>query len=404
MSHNSPLGLDADELVACVSCGLCLPHCPTYRVSGREAASPRGRITAMRAVETGTAPIDAAFLDIIDSCVQCLGCEPACPSSVPFAHLIEGTRAALARHPARARRRRALDRLLFARVVTWPRALRLAGWALLLARELHLAPRRLLDRAPAPTAQTLRCRHAIGVGGAPEAWLFTGCVMDAWMREVHLAAATLGAAVGVRLARPDRGGECCGALALHAGLRHDARVLAERVIGSMPGDAPIVVDSAGCGAALKDYGDLVGTDAARAFAARVVDVHEWLAQQPPLPVVPTGRRVVVQDPCHLRHVQRAHGAVRRVLSEAYELVEIDDDGLCCGAGGAYSLAQPGLSGQILERKATAIRAAGGGSDVVVASANPGCAIQLRTAGFSVAHPVELLADALDRTSDRPGEQ
>jgi glycolate oxidase iron-sulfur subunit len=394
-----PLGLDADELVACVSCGLCLPHCPTYRVSGREAASPRGRITAMRAVEAGVAPIDAAFNEVIDTCVQCLGCEAACPSSVPFSRLIEDTRTALADHPTRSRRRRMVDRFVFVRVVRWPLVLRTVGWVLCIAQRLGLVPRRLRSSLPTMTAATLRYRHATDVGGSPDAWLFTGCVMDAWMRDVHLAATTLGVATGTRFARPSRGGECCGALALHSGLRDDARRLARRVMGSMPGDAPIVVDSAGCGAALKGYGALVGTEAARAFAARVVDVHEWLLHQAPLPLFDTGKRVVVQDPCHLRHVQHAHGAVRTVLGAAYGLIEIPDDGLCCGAGGAYSIQQPEISREIAARKARTIVAAAAAAglprdDIVIASANPGCAIQLRGAGFVVAHPVELLAAAL----------
>lgn len=404
MTARGPLGLDADELVACVSCGLCLPHCPTYRVSGREAASPRGRITAMRAVEAATAPIDETFLEVIDSCVQCLGCEAACPSSVPFAHLIEDTRAALAEHPARPRLRRWIDRFIFGRVVAWPIVLRIGGWLLFIAQRLRLIPRRFRASLPSLTPTALRRRHTIGVGGSPDAWLFTGCVMDAWMRDVHVAAATVGLATGARMARPARGGECCGALALHAGYRADARRLAERVIASMPGTAPVVVDSAGCGAALKDYGTLVGTDSARAFAARVVDVHEWLAQPRALPLIRTDQPVIVQDPCHLRHVQRTHGAVRTVLGAAYELIEIPDDGLCCGAGGAYSMQQPGTARQIAQRKAESISAAAAAAgirhdDIVVASANPGCAMQLRSCGFVVAHPVELLAAALDAAEE-----
>src|SRR5207244_2868672 len=166
------LNVDADELAACVSCGLCLPHCPTYRVTGDESASPRGRIAAMRKVEAGL-PLEGSFTEFMDLCVQCRGCEAACPSSVPFGRLVEG-------------------------------------------------------------------------------------VMDAWQRSTHAAALRVIEATGTGVALPGDGGDCCGALHVHAGLADGARALARRVMRSMPGDAPIIVDSAGCGAALKDYGHLLG--------------------------------------------------------------------------------------------------------------------------------------------------
>jgi glycolate oxidase iron-sulfur subunit len=145
---------------------------------------------------------------------------------------------------------------------------------------------------------------------------------------------------------------------------------------------------------MKGYGHRLGTDEARAFSARVLDLAEWLASRGPLPVAPTGRTVVVQDPCHLRHAQRAHGAVREVLAPAFALVEPADDGLCCGAGGAYAVWQPALSAAVRDRKIAALRAAGG-ADAVVASANPGCLLHLRAGGVDARHPAELLADVLD---------
>jgi glycolate oxidase iron-sulfur subunit len=164
----------------------------------------------------------------------------------------------------------------------------------------------------------------------------------------------------------------------------------------MPGSAPVVVNSAGCGAALKDYGQLLETPEAEAFAGRVRDFSEWLVGAGPIEVAPTGRVVVVQDPCHLRHVQNAHAAVRRALAPAYELRDTDDEGLCCGAGGAYAVQQPELSGAIRSRKVDAIRRAAPESHpVVVASANPGCMLHLRAAGLDVRHPADLLAEALD---------
>jgi glycolate oxidase iron-sulfur subunit len=208
-------------------------------------------------------------------------------------------------------------------------------------------------------------------------------------------------ASGARVGLPGRGGDCCGALHTHGGRVSAARKLAKRVIASMPGDAPIVVDSAGCGAAMKDYGRLVGTPAAVAFASRVVDFSEWVAAHGAPSLRDTGMTVVVQDPCHLRHVQQAHGAVRTVLAPAYRLEETADDGLCCGAGGAYSVREPELSGQIRDRKVAALRAAHRDADteLVVVSANPGCAMHLQAAGLTVRHPAELLADALREEHD-----
>ena len=168
-------------------------------------------------------------------------------------------------------------------------------------------------------------------------------------------------------------------------------------MASMPGDAPILVNSAGCGAAMKDYGHLLGTAEAERFAARVVDVHEWLADRVgllPAPARSLGP-VIVQDPCHLRHVQKAHLPVRAVLAHVAEIVELDDDGLCCGAGGAYSALEPELAGEIRVRKLAAIaRAVDRSGAKVVASANPGCAMHLAAAGLDVRHPLDLVAEAL----------
>jgi glycolate oxidase iron-sulfur subunit len=394
-----PLGLDDDELVACVACGLCLPHCPTYRVTGLEFASPRGRIAAMRAVESGAAEIDGTFERAMSECVQCRGCEAACPSSVPFGHLMEMARAALhEQEPTVAAAplpwwRRAAEWAAYRVVLPYHAVLVALSWLLLVAQRLHLVPRRFA--VPRLSARSLRTPLAVARGGAPDAWLFTGCVMDAWMRDTHRATARVMTATGVTVARPAHGGDCCGALHAHAGRRTEAQRLARRVMRSMPGDAPVVVNSAGCGAAMKEYGTLLGTPEAHAFAARVRDFSEWLAERDRLPAVhPTGRRVVVQDPCHLRHVQKAHLAVRAALRGGYELVEIDDDGLCCGAGGAYAAYQPELSGEIRARKVAAILAASGDAPPLVASANPGCLLHLQAAGLDVRHPADLIAEAL----------
>jgi glycolate oxidase iron-sulfur subunit len=392
------LPVDEDELVACVGCGLCLPHCPTYRVTGLERLSPRGRIAAMRAVELDGAPLDDAFRDTIETCVQCLGCQAACPSTVPFGHLVEGTNQALVDHPAPASEvkrssQRFTEWMTYTLVLPRHAVLLALSWVLLVAQRLHLVPRRF--GLPELSARSLRT--PLLADDAPvDAYLFPGCVMDAWQRDVHRAALRVMRASGARVGLPGRGGDCCGALHTHAGRVAHARKLAQRVIASMAGDAPIVVDSAGCGAVMKDYGRLVGTPAAHAFAARVVDFSEWVTAHRPPALRDTGAAVVVQDPCHLRHVQKAQGAVRSVLAPAYRLEETADDGLCCGAGGAYSVREPGLSGLIRERKVRALRAAHRDADqpLIVVSANPGCAMHLQAAGLTVRHPAELLADAL----------
>jgi glycolate oxidase iron-sulfur subunit len=391
------LDLDEDELVACVACGLCLPHCPTYRVTGLETASPRGRIAAMQAVDLHDAPLDATFERYMEECVQCRGCEAACPSSVPFGHLMEGARAALDEHrrPTRPWARRAAEWLGYRLVLPRHWLLVAVSWLLAVAQRIRLVPARL----PVPRislrslARPLRAREP---AGSADAFLFPGCVMDAWQRDTHRAVLRVMEAAGAHPALPGRGADCCGALHTHAGRVDEARRLARRVIASMPGDAPVVVDSAGCGAAMKDYGHLLGTPEAAAFAGRVQDFSEWLESQGSLAVRATGRTVVVQDPCHLRHVQKAAGAVRVVLAPAYDTVDTDDDGLCCGAGGAYNALQPDLAAAIRDRKVAAIRrAAGGRADALVASANPGCAMQLAAAGLDVRHPADLLAEALD---------
>jgi glycolate oxidase iron-sulfur subunit len=391
------LDLDEDELVACVACGLCLPHCPTYRVTGLETASPRGRIAAMQAVDIHGAPLDATFERYMEECVQCRGCEAACPSSVPFGHLMEGARAALDEHrrPTRPRARRAAEWVGYRLVLPRHWLLVALSWLLAIAQRVRLVPPRL----PVPRislgslARPLRAHEP---AESADAFLFPGCVMDAWQRDTHRSALRVMEAAGAHPALPGRGADCCGALHAHAGRVDDARRLARRVIASMPGDATVVVDSAGCGAAMKDYGHLLGTPEAAAFARRVRDFSEWLESRDPPTVRSTGRIVVVQDPCHLRHVQKGAGAVRAVLAPAYITVDTDDDGLCCGAGGAYNALQPELAADIRDRKVAAIRrAAGGRADPLVASANPGCAMHLAAAGLDVRHPADLLAEALD---------
>ncbi len=386
------LAIDPTDLASCVACGLCLAHCPTYRATGEEGLSPRGRIAAMRAVTDGAA-IDATFERFMETCVQCRACETACPSSVRFGALMEGTRATLAGRGHVPWWQRAGYRVLGHHRLL--EALTTAG---AVAQRAHLVPAPVTRRLGLPR---LPVRQSPLQASGTDVWLYPGCVMDAWQRPVHAAVQAVIEATGAGVALPRRGGDCCGALHVHAGLRSAAAALARRVIASMPGDAPVLVDSAGCGAALKDYGHLVGTPEAVAFAGRVRDVHEWLAGR--LDRLPPARHpvggVAVQDPCHLRHVQHAEAAVRAVLSPYAELVELDDEGRCCGAGGAYSALQPELAGRIRTQKLAALGRAGA---PLVVSANPGCSLWLAAAGVTIRHPLEVVAQAAGLLDDDRG--
>ncbi|HWW53623.1 MAG TPA: (Fe-S)-binding protein [Acidimicrobiales bacterium] len=383
--------LDDDALSSCVSCGLCLPHCPTYRVTGFESASPRGRIAAMRVAKANDAPLDGPdpeFVRFMDECIQCRACEAVCPSSVPFGHLMEGVRQTLASSgtsvPWGQRRLYGL--------LGHHRLLLTGSTAVAVAQRAGMVPARF--GVPKLPLRRRRLRPVAGTPGADEVWLFTGCVMDAWMRPIHAAALRVLEAAGASVRLPGRGAACCGALQVHAGLNGAAARLAQRVMRSMPGEGPVLVDSAGCGATLKDYGHLLGTAEAAEFSHRVYDVHEWLAghvDRLPAAVERWPVPVAVQDPCHLRHVQRAHEHVRTVLAPYADLIELDDDGLCCGAGGAYSVLQPELAAAVRDRKLEAISRSGVS---VVASANPGCAMHLAAAGIEVRHPVEIIDAAI----------
>ena len=392
------LGVDDDDLASCVQCGLCLPHCPTWRISGDEQRSPRGRIATMRLVQRDGVDLDDAALDVFGSCVQCRGCEPACPSGVPFGRMIAATTERVAATEPSTRRwaRRAVvaslgrHRLVLAGATLVAAAQRVPG----VGRRVPTRSRLPLRRPPLRIPRT---------PAGDEVWLLTGCVMDAVGRGVHQATVDLLVAAGFAPRVPERHEGCCGALAHHAGEADVARRQARRTMAAFPGDAPIVVDSAGCGAHLKELGETLGTPEAHAVAARVVDVVELLATRlDRLPTRGEPRPVVaVQDPCHLRHVQKVHLPVRRLLDRVVDVVELDDDGLCCGAGGAYQVTHPAEASELRARKLVAISRTG---VTWVASANPGCSMHLAgEPGLRVSHPVEIMAAALtDRRLDDGG--
>jgi glycolate oxidase iron-sulfur subunit len=379
------LNLDPDELASCVQCGLCLPHCPTFRVSGDESMSPRGRIALMRSVEAG-APVTDEVKRSFETCVQCRGCETACPSGVKFGHLMEKTREALANahEITPSWQRFALGAL------EHPRVLSAGTKALAVAQRVHIVPKRLgLPHLPLRSA----AMESSGGSEVGDVYLFTGCVMDVWQRDVHRDVQYVLEQAGYGVI-PTTNASCCGALHTHAGLGDRSRKMARHVMETLDEEIPILVDSAGCGAAMKEYGSLLGTEEAVHFANRVFDVSEWLVINPGSLVAgrPLDLRVAVQDPCHLRHVQRVHLATRELLRPfVRELIELDDEGLCCGAGGSYSALEPDLAGQIRDRKVASITRAQ--PDVVV-SANPGCSMHLQAVGVKSVHPLSLVAQAL----------
>ncbi len=380
------LELDETELYSCVACGLCLPHCPTYRVSGVETQSPRGRIALMQAVEQGNAPVTEEIIEAFDTCIQCRGCETACPGDVPFGHLMEATKEALENKIHRV----PWWLKLGLHGITKPKLLRVVSSTLGVAQRLRLLPSQRLG-----LPHRLPIRHQPLQASGNDVWLFTGCVMDAWQRSSHRVTQRVIEATGTLVRPTGDKAPCCGALHTHAGV--NARKLGHQVISALAGESLILVNSAGCGAALKAYGDLLGSDEARSFSKRVLDIHEWLAdhidkinRSKTAALAP--QRVAIQDPCHLRHVQGTHQAVRQVLEPfVAEIVELDDEGMCCGAGGAFSILQRKLALEVRDRKVAAIKRAN--VDLVV-SANPGCLMHLAAAGITICHPIDLIAKAL----------
>ncbi len=340
----------------------------------------------MREIQDRGAPITDRFVEMIDTCVQCRGCETACPSTVPYGRLVEQTIETLAEHGHEVSPRwlrLALQPLRF-------RPLLAAGSTLLaLAQKVGVPTERL---GIPPLALRRRRLEATGT----DVWLHRGCVMDTWYRPVHQATIDVLGVMGLGVAMPERGADCCGALHHHAGDTKAAVSLAMRTMNGFPGDRPIIVDSAGCGAAMKEYGVLVGTKEAMAFSERVYDVHEFIEdhhEQLPTRQEPAAwsGTVVVQDPCHLRHVQKTHDSVRSLLQRFGEVSVLDDEGLCCGAGGSFSLQHPDLADGIRQRKHQSIERS---RATIVASANPGCAGFLQQEGTSTEHPMILVAQAL----------
>lgn len=416
------LPVDEELLDACVHCGFCLPACPTYDLWGEEMDSPRGRIHLMRQAVDGTVGLDDTVVGHLDACLGCLACVTACPSGVRYDVLIEHARAdveehhvrspadrvfraavhALFPHPRRLRAAAALlwaaQRLRLDRAATWPGVSRRLSARVVAA--LELAPRL---RSPRP-----RRLPAVVAARGPRrrrVALVTGCVQSVFLSEVHTATVRVLAADGCEVVIP-AGQGCCGALDLHDGREPAAQARARALVARLDrlDVDTIVVNAAGCGSTMKAYDRLLADDplatAAARVAARTRDVTEVLAElEPRVPRRRLDLRIAYQDACHLRHGQGVADAPRRLLAAipGVEVVDLDDPGRCCGSAGTYNLTQPDAAAALGRRRAADVLATGAD---VVATANPGCALQLRRhlraagADLPVLHPAQILDAAI----------
>jgi len=387
--------LSDDDLATCVHCGLCLDACPTFRVTGLETESPRGRIYLMTQWKRGTLPFDEEQVKHIDLCLGCRTCEGVCPSGVPYGRIIEAGRADVedARRPSP---KRATSRLLLRQLLGHPTRLHVAGAATRAAQKLGLTSvvrsgrmlPRLRPRFRRPPGDVAR---ASGKARYRVAFL-VGCVMPILYPQSHTAAVRLLQLAGCDVWFPP-GERCCGALFAHNGDLEGAERLRDanmKTYSAGTFDA-LVVDSAGCGAHLKDfYPELKG---------RVKDLTEWLAEIGlPAPLQKLNLKVTYQDACHLAHAQKIKKQPRELIRaiDGLHYVEMRHAEICCGAAGLYSTLEPAMSNRILQEKLDDVLATG--ADVVTV-ANPGCQMQLeaglraRGSKMQVEHVAETLLRA-----------
>ena len=410
------------DLDRCVHCGLCLNACPTYRELGLEMDSPRGRIYQMAQVAAG-APIGPSYIEHIELCLACRGCESACPSGVQYGRLVEAARAEIEGAAARSFPARWMRRFVFGHLLQSPGLMTVLGALLYLYQGSGLQKLvralgflKLLGKLGdveqlAPSAEPPFFFGKIGKTFPAEGErryrvaLMAGCIANVCFARLNEATVRVLQKNGCEVTVPDGQG-CCGALHVHAGLRDEARGLARRNIQALAegGYDAILTNAAGCGSTLKEYGELLEDDpeyAARArhFSGRMRDVTEFLAsielnrEMRPLPLT-----VTYQDSCHLAHGQRIRTAPRKLLEAVPGLTfrEMPLSDLCCGSAGIYNVVQSGMSMQILEKKMENVNRTGAD---VIATANPGCILQLRAGaslhgkGQRVVHVIELLDEA-----------
>jgi glycolate oxidase iron-sulfur subunit len=373
----------------CVHCGFCLPACPTYDLWSEEMDSPRGRIVLMK--ESLEGEITPELVQHIDRCLGCLACVPACPSGVRYDLLITDMRERIETVHPRKLRERVLRRGMFA-IAPHPRRLKALKPLLPIARRLpfgRLAPARADSGAPPElTPATGERRGTVA--------LLQGCVQRAFFGNVNRAAAELLALEGFDVHAPKQP-ECCGALMLHAGDKDGARERARATIAALDDADHVIVTAAGCGSAMHEYPTIL--DGSEAFAARVKDVTELLAGlEPRTPRGPVPLRAVYHDACHHRHAQSIHAEPRALLRSipGLELLEADGPPHCCGSAGTYNVLQPEAAAELGRRAAERLLATG--AEAIV-TANPGCALQLAaharelSRDIPVYHPVELVLRA-----------
>lgn len=394
--HHPPERKHIDE---CVHCGFCLPACPTYVLWGDEMDSPRGRIYMIKKAAAGEAPLDGQFRQHMDRCLGCMACMTACPSGVHYNKLIEPTRAQIERnlrssfgesmfrkmifatfpHPGRLRLL-ALPLLLYQKSgLRW--LLRAIGLPKLLPRQLaameELLPEvsaDVLERMPSRIVPKSKPRRRVG--------MLTGCVQRVFFAKVNAATARVLVAEGCEVIIPP-GQPCCGALMTHSGLEREAVELAKKMIAVFEAANvdTVVINSAGCGSSMKEYGYLLRDDQAwagraAAFAAKCKDISELLCElEPQAKRHPLEGRIAYHDACHLQHAQGIREQPRRLLGAIpqLEVAEIPEASLCCGSAGVYNLLQPETAAELGDRKVENLLTTN--ADAVV-SANPGCLLQI----------------------------
>ena len=417
------MGPAEEDLYKCVHCGFCLQACPTYVETGLETESPRGRIALMKAVRAGRIGITPSVLEHWELCIQCRACEAACPSGVPYGRMIEATMAEASRQHSLSLVSRALSSIALGHVLPHQRRLSMVVGGARLYRKsgLHAAVRKL--RLLRPLSRTLSDLHdslpeisgrrfsargqvipALGERRA-RVGLLSGCVMPLVHGPQMESVAAVLARNGCEVVVPEDQA-CCGAIHSHVGDLDRARELARRNIEAFTRadvDA-VVVASAGCGVRMKEYGDLLRDDPDRAeravrFDSMVKDVHEILSALPFTP--PSGRldcSVTYQDSCHLSHAQGVTREPRALLDAipGVRRVEMEHASRCCGAGGTYTITQREFSMRLLDRKMRSV--AETGADVL-ATANPGCAMQLEYGArrFNVPVKVRYVTDMIEES-------
>ncbi len=404
-SHRAP---ETAVLEDCVHCGFCLDSCPTYVLWGEEPDSPRGRIVLIGEALKPENELSDEMVTHFDRCLGCMACVSACPSGVRYDRLIERVRPQVERHHKRTPAERAIRRLLFE---TLPHPRRMRALAPVIALSRRLGAERLPERLSAPLKVAPRTAlREIRRSAVPEytpaigsirgrVALLLGCVQRVYFSEVHRATIGVLAAEGYDVLAPAVP-ECCGALELHSGEEPAAVSRASDTISAFARLGQIdhvIVNAAGCGAAMKEYGDLLETPAARAFAERVLDISELLASiEPRAARRPVPLKVVYHDACHLRHAQKIRAQPRRLLRDIPDLELLEnpmEPEVCCGSAGVYNLLQPEAAAELGRRKAQNLLDTGAEA---IAAGNPGCTAQLdlhlRELGrpLPVYHPIELL--------------